>query len=215
MAQKVLILAEFTRYRSTCEEMVLLLRNLGQKEAAEELEKYNTSPGRMEITTEVMIKVTQVKAPTIGSKCYSMTKNLRGKCIIINNEPKLFKESQRFEYLFKNLFFDVEPIENMTAQQISNKLKSVADNKDNKLEQHEALLVMVISHGTNENILGYDACREPEDQSYDKSDFIKISKIVEIFEGTKCPALKQTPKMFFFNCCRLSKSDIKISFNNF
>jgi hypothetical protein len=216
MNKKIYILLEFTRLRSTCEEMVHLLRSLGQTDAADELEKYNTSPGRMEITTEVEIKVTQVKAEIKGTLFYPMTKNPRGKCIIINNEPKLLNESKRFEFIFKKLFFDVEPIEStfkMTAQQISDKLKSVA--KDKKLAKHEALLVMVISHGEDEKILGYNACRELEDEMFDESDVIKISEIVDIFAEKKCMALRQTPKMFFFNCCRLSKSDIKILFNNF
>jgi hypothetical protein len=195
--------------------MVLLLRSLGQTDAADELEKYNTSPGRMIFTNEVEIKVTQVKAEIKGTLYYPMTKKPRGKCIIINNIRELFKESQRFQYIFKELFFDVEPIENtcdMTAQQISDKLESVA--KDKKLAKHEALLVMVISHGEDEKVLGYNACQELEDE-FVESDVIKISKIVDIFAENKCIALRQTPKMFFFNCCRISKSDIKILFDNF
>jgi len=149
MNKKIYILLEFTRLRSTCEEMVHLLRSLGQTDAADELEKYNTSPGRMEITTEVEIKVTQVKAEIKGTLFYPMTKNPRGKCIIINNEPKLLNESERFGYIFKELFFDVEPIENtceMTAQQISDKLKSVAEDK--RLAKDDAFLVMIIRYET-------------------------------------------------------------------
>jgi hypothetical protein len=192
------------------------LRSLGQTEVADELEKYNTSPGRMEITTKVEIEVTQVKAEMKGTLYYSMTKNPRGKCIIINNMPDLLLESQRFEHIFKTLYFEVEPIENtleMTAQQISDKLISVANDK--KLTKHEALLVMVISHGEDEKVLGYNACRKPEHELFDENDVIKISEIVDIFSEKKCAALRQTPKMFFFNCCRISKSYTKILFNNF
>jgi hypothetical protein len=187
--------------------MVHLLRSLGQTEAADELEKYNTSPGRMKFTNEVEIEVTQVKAEIKGTLYYPMTKKPRGKCIIINNIPDLFKESQRFEFIFKKLFFDVEPIENtfkMTAQQISDKLKSVA--KDKKLSKHEALLVMAISHGEDEKVLGYNACRELEDELFDESDVIKISEVVDIFSDKNCKFLRQTPKLFFFNCCRESIS---------
>jgi hypothetical protein len=74
---------------------------------------------------------------------------------------------------------------------------------------------MVISHGEDEKVLRYNACRELEDELFDKSDVIKISEIVEIFSEKKCMALRQTLKMFFFNCCQISKSDIKILFNNF
>jgi hypothetical protein len=67
----------------------------------------------------------------------------------------------------------------MTSQQIRDKLKLVA--KDKNLAKHEALLVMVISHGEDEKVLGYNACREPEDNLFDESDVIKISEIVDTF----------------------------------
>ncbi len=129
--------------------MVNLLRSLGQTEAADELEKYNTSPGRMEVTTKVEIEVTQVKAEIKGSKSYSMTKNPRGKCIIINNIPDLFKESQRFEYIFKTLYFSVQSIDEnkeLTAVEIRNRLKSLAE--DRSLAKDEAFLVMIIRYET-------------------------------------------------------------------
>jgi len=129
--------------------MVLLLRSLGQTEVADELEKYNTSPGRMEITTEVMIKVTQAKASIKGSNIYPMTKNPRGKCIIINNIPELFKESKRFEYIFKQLYFSVLPIDEnkeLTAEEIRKTLKNLAEDKN--LAKDEAFLVMIIRYET-------------------------------------------------------------------
>ncbi len=228
--QKALILSEFTRYRSTCEEMVLLLRSLGQNEVADELEKYNTSPGRMQITTEVEIKVTQAKALIKGTLFYEMTKNPRGKCIIINNMPNLFKESQRFEYIFTELCFSVQSnrTENkgLTAEEIRNELKSLA--KDRSLAKDEAFLVMIIryetiyylsvitiklfcivSHGEDEKVLGTNACQELEKGiEYEKrvhnNDVIKISEIVDIFSDKNCTFLRQIPKLFFFNCCRES-----------
>jgi hypothetical protein len=71
---------------------------------------------------------------------------------------------------------------------------------------------MIISHGEDEKVLGYNACRELEDDLFDENDVMKISNIVDIFAEKKCVALRQTPKMFFFNCCRTSKSHIKILF---
>ncbi len=126
------------------------MRSLGQTEAADELEKYNTSPGRMEVTTKVEIEVTQVKAEIKGSKSYSMTKNPRGKCIIINNIPDLFKESQRFEYIFTELYFSVQSnrTENkgLTAVEIRERLESLAEDKS--LAKDEAFLVMIIRYET-------------------------------------------------------------------
>jgi hypothetical protein len=77
---------------------------LGQTEAADELENYNTSTGLMATTTEVEIKVTQAKAEMKGALYYTMTKIPRGKCIIINNILKLLNESKRFEFILKGSF---------------------------------------------------------------------------------------------------------------
>ncbi len=66
--------------------------------------------------------------------------------------------------------------------------------------------MMAISHGEDEKVLGYNACRELEDELFDESDVIKISEVVDIFSDKNCKFLRQTPKLFFFNCCRESIS---------
>jgi len=214
MARKVYILLEFTRLRSTCEEIVKLLRLSGQTDAANELELYNTSPGHIQVSTEIAIRVTPAKAEMKGTLYYPMSIKPRGKCIIINNIVKyynnnlmensgLYKESKRFESIFTQLYFDVEPINStvgMNVKAIRDKLELISRNKS--LAKDEAFVVMIISHGRDEKVLGYDAC-----QDKDENDVIKISEIVDIFSETKCPALARKPKLFFFNCCRNSKSE--------
>jgi hypothetical protein len=208
--RKVIILLEFTRLRSTCEEIINLLKLSGQTEIALELEKYNTSPGRMEVTNNDEIAVKPGKEMK-GTLYYTMSSKPRGKCVIINNfveysygklleNEGLFKESKRFESIFTQLYFDVYPIRTtvgMTAKAIESELKSIA--RDKSIEKPEALIVMIISHGRDEKVLGYNACRFLDDE-----DSIKISDIVDIFSETNCKALEQTPKLFFFNCCRES-----------
>jgi hypothetical protein len=208
--QKVIILLEFTRLRSTCEEIIKLLKLSDQTDVALELEKYNTSPGRMEVTTNDVIDVSPGKEMK-GTLYYKMSKSPRGMCVIINNFVKysngnlleneeLYKESKRFQSIFSQLYFYVHPIHTtvgMTAKAIKKKLISISDDKS--IEKHEALIVMIISHGRDEKVLGYDACR-----GLDNNDLIEISDIVNIFSETNCKALVQTPKLFFFNCCRNS-----------
>jgi hypothetical protein len=195
MNKKIFILLEFTRLRSTCEEMIKILRNTGQTEAADDLSKYNTSPGRMQESTDVLIKVSEAKAEMKGSLIYPMTKNPRGMCYIINNEPDLFIESKRFEHIFSQLFFEVKLYKDLTVKAICDKLEKLS--KDKTLAKLEALIIMIISHGEHEKILGYNACQE-----LDKNDLIEISKIVDIFSEKNCQYLRQSPKLFFFNCCR-------------
>jgi len=189
------------------------LRLSGQTDAANELQLYNTSPGHIQVSTEIVIPVTPAKAEMKGTLYYQMSINPRGKCIIINNIVKyfnnnlmenaeLYKESKRFESIFTQLHFDVEPINStvgMNAKAIRDKLESISRNRS--LDKDEAFVLIIISHGRDEKVLGYDAC-----QGKDDNDVIKISEIVDIFSETKCPALRRKPKLFFFNCCRNSKS---------
>jgi len=143
---------------------------------------------------------------------YPMTRNPRGRCLIINNivdenieknlmkDTGLYKESKRFESIFRQLYFDVQPIDStiaMSANAIRDRLRSTS--KDKSLFEDEALVVMIISHGRDEQILGFDAC-----QGRDCRDVIKVSEIVDIFSENECIALKQKPKIFLFNCYRNS-----------
>jgi hypothetical protein len=197
MSKKIFILLEFTRLRSTCEEIIKILRSTGQIEAADDLNNYNTSPGRMPESTDVLIKVNEAKAEMKGSLIYPMIKNPRGMCYIINNELDLFIESKRFEHIFSQLFFEVKLFRDLTAKAIRDKLEKLSQNK--ALAKHEALIIMIISHGEQEKIYGYNACQE-----IDRNDSIEISEIVNIFSEKNCKHLNQSPKLFFFNCCRES-----------
>jgi hypothetical protein len=179
--------------RSTCEEIIKLLRNSGQIAAAEELEYFNKSPGRMTpVSTSAVIEVIQSKFEMKGSLIYQMTKNPRGKCFIILNEPKLTKESERFECVFSQLYFTVKKLFNLKSAQILDELEILVNDKS--LDKNEAFILMIIGHGINERVIGFD-----------NKDSIPITEIVDVFSEKNCPYLKQTPKLFFFNCCRASE----------
>jgi hypothetical protein len=161
--------------------------------AAEELEYFNTSPGRMTpVSTSAFIEVIHSKAEMKGSLIYQMTKNPRGKCIIILNEPKLTKELERFESVFSQLYFTVEKLVNLKSARILDEFETLA--KDKALDKTEAFVLMIIGHGVNEGVIGFD-----------NKDPIPITEIVDIFSEKNCQYLKQTPKLFFFNCCRASE----------
>ena len=85
----------------------------------------------------------------------------------------------------------------MTSEQIRIKLETLS--KDKNLRKAEALIIMIIGHGSDEKIYGSNSIINP-------NDMIKISEIVDIFSEKNCESLSQTPKIFFFNCCRESKS---------
>jgi hypothetical protein len=117
-----------------------------------------------------------------------MDKAPRGMCVIINNVAEdLKKESLRFEYVFKQLLFNVVMFENLSASQMVTELEKIRE------KVKESLIVMIISHGRDEKVVGFDG------------NDLRITEIVDIFSEKNCKALSRKPKLFFFNCCRLSE----------
>jgi hypothetical protein len=93
----------------------------------------------------------------------------------------------------------------MTTEQIRYCLKHLANVKCNSSD--EAVIFMIISHGRDEKVLGYDYYKNK-----DKGDFIGIQEIVGIFSEKNCKTLSRvTPKLFFINCCRISISLKQVS----
>jgi len=195
MAKKTFIFTEFTKERDSCNEMVDILEKCGQTEAAEKLRDYNSSPPFMAETYEIELKVTPATVLKTGnSKILSLIKNPRGKCVIINNmTEKLGKESLRFKNIFEQLFFEVIIFENLTADQMKTKLVEIA-----KVVK-DSLILMIISHGHDEKVIGFD-----------EKD-LRISEIVDTFSEKNCKELSRKPKIFFFNCCRISESFLIIT----
>ncbi|CAG2164876.1 unnamed protein product [Oppiella nova] len=210
--EKILfILVWFTRSRSTCDEIIRLLWESGQKEASQRLTHYNTSNGHMEFRIHPDIPLRECNAPMIGSLYYQMMRKPRGKCIIINNVPKeVYMETDRFKHIFEKLHFKVKPCFDWTAQQIEENLRKSSE----KMVKSDAFILMIVSHGLEEQILGSDACEgirilsvdpnNTEAQRLVNTDVIDIKRIVDIFSDKNCPILRNVPKIFYFTCCRNS-----------
>ena len=175
------------------------------------------------------------------SNCYNLVKKFRGKCILINNmeEPQsppqladgkqiemlgLKKETIRFKDLFQKLNFAVEVIRNVSAEELLKKLKYISD--DMSLRDSEAFILMAISHGEDEKVLGYNACEvirkmrfkqiNPKDQEAAQvidGDILPIADIISTFSEANCPYLRSKPKVFFFTCCRTTNSIINSNFS--
>jgi hypothetical protein len=196
MAKKAFIFTEFTKERESCNEMIDILEKSDQKEAAELLKKYNSSPPFMPESDEIELKVISATVLRETSKILPMSKRPRGKCVIINNVTEvLSKESLRFKNIFEQLFFEVILYENLSASQMETELENISQIAK------DSLIVMIISHGHDEKVTGFDG------------NDLNIADIVDIFSEKKCLALKRKPKLFFFNCCRISEPFLLI--NNF
>lgn len=154
------------------------------------------------------LKVKLCETHKTGPKYYKMTSKPRGFCLIVNNvdfehrpeEKRLGsdKDAERMSTVFNELGFDVILQRNVESFPILEFLRSYASRED-ELSQHDALVVVVLSHGDAEEIFGTDNLR------------VNIRDILEIFNNVNCRQLRGKPKMFFFAACRGDRKDQSIS----
>ncbi|CAG2161379.1 unnamed protein product, partial [Oppiella nova] len=115
----------------------------------------------------------------------------RGRAIIFVTVDDLLNESLRFKWILEKMFFKVDIHRQLTCAQISDILDVVSNEK----HDGDAFIMMFIGHGYDEKIQGW--------QERD-GDELAISKIVDKFSENNCLSLRNKPKIFLFNCCRIS-----------
>lgn len=193
---------EMTKTRHSCDQVIKMLNqsnNANNTELATSLKYYNTSPGHQSYGYEEIITVTKcrkenVKAPNTSN--YAMTKKPRGRAIIFNNVPnEVSKESHRFESVFEQLYFTVDLQYNLTCEEMLGHLTKVKENLNQNDEPDNALIVMVITHGGDEMVVGND---HPACSGTNEKDETHIKRFIDTFNGLK----GDTVKLFFFTCCR-------------
>ena len=203
---KSYILLELTKNRESCDRVIEFLANSGDQQNADLaklLQVFNTSPGRQDYGNEIylpVVPVLQSDVQVTPSGDYFMTKNPRGKAIIINVVPKEVQfEAQRFYLIFKQLFFEAQMFWSLTTNQIIGQLTKLAkDLVDKGWERRDqGLIVMIITHGRDEKVCG---ANHPACKGTDPTDIRPIHEIIDLFAN-----VKGTAKMFFFTCCRNSK----------
>lgn len=133
-----------------------------------------------------------------GRKYYKMVSKPRGYCLIVNNvdfenrpeEKRLGsdKDAQRLSTVFEELGFDVIQKRNISSQDMLDFFRTYS--RDANLANHDALVVVMLSHGDAEEIFGTDYLR------------VNIRDVLEFFNNENCPLLKGKPKMFFLGACR-------------
>ncbi|XP_072166109.1 caspase-2-like [Diadema setosum] len=72
-------------------------------------------------------------------------------------------------------------------------MKELHSLKDEIKKFHTSVVIVLMSHGTEEGILGTD----------DK--VVQMKEIKEVFSGRNCPQLNGKPKIFFIQACRGDK----------
>lgn len=142
---------------------------------------------------------TERKSTSIVSekaKSYKMSSTPRGFVLIINNEffpngihrTGAQQDGEMLTRLFTDLGFEVNMMKDQTAYEIEEALLRFSQLET--LHQVDSLVVVLMSHGNNENIYGVD-CQKRD-----------IMSLVKFFDRDRCPAMKNKPKMFIVNACR-------------
>ena len=118
----------------------------------------------------------------------------RGYCIIINNynftdgrvRSGSEKDVEKLEKLFgESLGFEVEKKTNLTAKMMHDAMEKA------KSYRHQCCLVVVVmSHGTCEGILGVDG------------QIVTVRELMAYFTSTACQSLAGKPKIFIIQACR-------------
>ncbi|XP_063602955.1 caspase-1-like [Penaeus indicus] len=126
--------------------------------------------------------------------CYNMSHKQRGHCVIFNHRH-FDKQAERngtdrdrdeAQTLFTNLGFQVTVHNDLTVEEVEEKLKDLA------LVDHsecDALAVVFMSHGEEDVLWGRDGTFN--------SDYL-----FENFKADQCPTLAGKPKLFFIQACR-------------
>ncbi|KAK6177287.1 hypothetical protein SNE40_015414 [Patella caerulea] len=135
---------------------------------------------------------------------YSMKKNPRGFCVIINNEDftqsKIQldvrtgseKDYETCLQLFKKLNFEVKTFRDQKASQLQD-IAQAYSKKDHL--NYECFIMIVMSHGSKGNIYGVDG------------EEVEIEKLTNCFNSVNCPKLKGKPKLFFIQACQDVKKE--------
>ncbi|XP_033742274.1 caspase-2-like [Pecten maximus] len=123
---------------------------------------------------------------------YIMTKEIRGRAVILNNLNFKKKKKNRdgsekdVELLTKTLtqlHFDVNVYQDLSAEDMVKTLEEESQSID---PTSECFILIVMSHGVQNGVQGID---EKE---------VTFQQLASLFNPAKCPALKDKPKAFLF-----------------
>lgn len=174
--------------------------------SAEEEEEVNNKwiQGKMRKTKKKPFTIAKTRG------VYDMSSPVRGWCLIFSNHTfndldKLLgyvRDQDNFEQVFSELDFNVKIFENVKAEDIKHNMEKYANiSASDGLHPTNALVVVVLSHGSGNYLCGVDYSRT------EQNDKISVEEITDIVSNQNCPHLIGKPKIFFLQACRGSKHD--------
>lgn len=132
-----------------------------------------------------------------GLPSYKIATDPRGIVLVINNINFVSNnenrhgaeiDQERLTEMFTNFGFEILVHIDKTAQEIEETLKYFS--KDEQLLEVDSLIIVLMSHGNNEIILGTDGRSK------------NIIDLITLFNSKNCTSMKGKPKMFIVNACR-------------
>ncbi len=100
-------------------------------------------------------------------------------------------DADRLSNVFSQLEFNVLRYINKDVAQMQTLLSRLSTNPE--LAYHDALAIIILSHGEGEQIYGSDG------------GLIAVEDILSLFNNVNCRLMIDKPKMFFLSACRGSK----------
>jgi hypothetical protein len=122
-----------------------------------------------------------------SSRYFFMESQPRGRAIVFATTNGLNDEVDRWKSIFEQLGFEYDSYRNATCSQIRDVLLGVSYQRFDG----DALIVMFIGAGYMDKVCGYG------------DNEISITEIVDIFSDINCVSLRNKPKIFIFNSCRM------------
>ncbi|XP_071111908.1 caspase-3-like [Haliotis cracherodii] len=160
--------------------------------------------------SDVEVPLAALSIQSSGDRCYKMTSDPRGLCVILNNvhfdheQGDLDRHAaaganERLKTLFENLKFVVWSHADKRAEEIKKIFEDAGKHMDDNVDI-DCFVVFISSHGREGVIYSTDL------------KMICIKDIARQFRPDKCPTLKGKPKLFFIDACR-KPNEIPISDN--
>ncbi|RXN00252.1 Caspase-8 [Acipenser ruthenus] len=182
------------------------------KDLVQRIEEYKQKQG--EVLLSLSLDAGPVSVASLDNKvdAYKMTSRPRGYCVIINNkdfEKARLKVPSRplndregtdidAEYLtkvFKWLHFEVVQYNDQAAGEIRSTME---EYRQQDHSNRDCFICCILSHGLKGAIEGTDGSS------------VSIREITSYFTGSRCPSLKEKPKVFFIQACQGQKTQIAV-----
>ena len=131
-------------------------------------------------------------------------------------------ETKRFTNIFEQMDFKVyDTYYNKNVNEIRKILRELKE-KENDWADHEAFILMIVTHGEQDEIFGGHACTlidyPPNNMDQEQikneiyNDKTTKNEVLRYFSKQNFPELEDVRKLFFFTCCRVESSEPNVRF---